>query len=122
MKLPSVQLAVHVRVGEKNLRSAAFEDDVEQIGPAQIVERLCGKDHGGVVFAPGLKGLDDIALNAGILQKHPSLIDKEGLEDLRDGPVANDGVGAVQDVEQQRFQKFGNLARALKVETLEPGK
>src|SRR5580692_4531251 len=122
MKLPPVELAVHVRIGEKDLRCAALEDDVEKVGAAQVVERLRGKDHGGVVLAPSLEGFNDVPLDAGVLQEHPGFIDEEGFEDRRDSPVANHDVGTMKDVEQQRFQQFRVLAHALKVETLEPGK
>ena len=36
--------------------------------------------------------------------------------------VGDDGVGAMQDVEQQRLEKFRVLAHALEVEALEPRK
>src|ERR1700676_4702764 len=71
------------------------------------------------MLAPRLEGLDDIPLNAGILQKHPGLVDEEGFEDRGNLPVYDYGVGAMQDVEEQRFQKFRVLAHALEVEALE---
>ena len=46
---------------------------------------------------------------------------KKALKTWADLPVGDDGVRPMQDVEEQRFEKFGVLAHPLKVETLEPG-
>ena len=70
------------------------------------------------MLAPGLEGLDDIPLNTGVLQKHPRFVDEEGFENGADLPIRDDGIGAMQDVEQQRFQKFRILAHALEVKAL----
>ena len=84
MKLLAVQLAVHVRVGEKDLGRGAFENDVEQVGPAQLVERLRGQDHGGVVLAPGLQCLDDVPLDGGVLRKTQASSMKKALKKWND--------------------------------------
>ena len=44
---------------------------------------------------------------------------KNALKYGSDLPVGDDFIGAMQDVEQQRLQKFGVLAHALEVEALE---
>ena len=122
MKLPAVQVLVHVRIGEKHLGGAAFEDDVEQFRALQFVERLRGENHGGVVLAPRLEGFGDVALNAGVAEEHPGFIDEKCLEGGRDVAIGNHIVGAMQDVEQERFEQLRIAAHLLEVETLEAGK
>src|ERR1700687_5135105 len=119
MKLTAIQLPVHVRVGKEELRWAAFDNYVEHVRAAQLIERLRGQNHGGICFPPGLQRLDDVSLNTWILEEDPGLIDEKGLECRADLPVSDDGVCAVQNVEEQRFEKFGVLTHALEVETLE---
>ena len=88
----------------------------------QFIERLRREHHRGIVFAPGLEGLDHVALDAGVLQKHPGFIDEEGFEDGADLAVADDGIGAMQDVEQERLKKLRVPAHALEVEALKARK
>src|SRR5450432_1411290 len=76
------------------------------------------KNHGGVVFPPGLERFDDVALDRRVFQEDPSLVDKERFEDGRNRPIRDDRIGAMQDVEEQRLEEFRVLAHALKVETL----
>src|SRR2546430_6258720 len=64
MELPTIEVAVHVRVGEEELRWAAFDNYVEHVRATQLVERLGGQNHGGVCFPPRLERLDDVSLNA----------------------------------------------------------
>src|SRR5882757_6994994 len=63
MKLRSIQLPVHIRVRKENLCRAAFDNNVEDLRPTQLVERLRGQDHRRVVLPPGLQGLDNVTLN-----------------------------------------------------------
>src|SRR6202167_3956970 len=122
VKLAAVELTVHRGICEEDFRRAAFDDDVEYVRALQFIERLGREDHGGVVLAPGLESLDHIPLNTGILQEDPRFIDKESFEHRANLSVRDDRTGAVQDVEEQRFQKFRILTHALKVEGLEAGK
>src|SRR5260370_12184258 len=73
------------------------------------------------MFASRFEGFDDISLNAGVLQKYPGFIDEERFENRGNLAVGNDGIGAMQDVEEQRLQKLRVLAHALEVEALEAG-
>ena len=58
-RLP-IEVAIHLRVGEKDLRWAAFRDDMQHPGFLQLLDGLGGEDHRGVVLAPGLLRLDDV--------------------------------------------------------------
>src|ERR1700733_11564941 len=122
MKLPAVELAIHVGIGEEDLRRAAFDDDVENVRPPELIKRLRGEHHRRVVLAPRLERFDDIALNARVLQEYPGFVDKESLEQRGDLASPDHGVRAVQDVEQQRFEKFGVLAHFLEVKALKARK
>src|SRR6266404_5904981 len=122
MKLPPVQVLIHVGIGEKNLRSTALDDDVEKLRALQLVERLRGEDHGGIVFAPGFERLGDVLLDAGIPKENPGFVDEECFERGGNLGIGNDFVGAMQDVEKQRFEEFRIPAHLLKVEALEARK
>src|ERR1700730_1515692 len=122
MELPPVEIPIHIGIRQEDFGRAAFDNYIQHFRPAQLVEGLGRENHRGVGFSPRLECLDDVPLNAGILQKHPCLIYEKCLEYGTDLPVANDGVRAMQDVEQERFENFGVLAHFLEVETLETGK
>src|SRR5579864_9529925 len=122
MELPPVEVPIHVGIGEEDFCRAAFDNHIQHFRPAQLVEGLGRENHRGVCFSPRLERLDDVPLNARILQKHPCLIYEKCLEYGTDLPVANDGVRAMQDVEQERFENFGVLAHFLEIETLETRK
>ena len=89
IELTAVKVPVHVRVGQEDLGRAAFDDDVEDFRLPKLVERLGRENHRGVLFPPSLEGLDDVALNARVLQKQPSLIDEKCLEDVTDLRIAD---------------------------------
>src|SRR5208337_881104 len=69
----------------------------------------------------GLEGFDDVSLDGRVLQKHPGFVDEEGFENGANLPVGDNSIGAMQDIEEQRFQKFRVLAHALEVEALKAG-
>src|SRR5215469_16360208 len=118
MKLAGVELPIHVGVGKEEFGRAAFDDYIEDVRAAQFVERLRGQNHGGVCFSPGLECLDNVSLNARILQEDPGFVDEESLEGRGDLAVGDDRVRAMQDVEKQGFEKLRILAQALEVEAL----
>src|ERR1700726_3044356 len=122
MELPPVEVPIHIGIGQEDFGRAAFDNYIQHFRPAQLVEGLGGENHRGVCFSPRLECLDDVPLNARILQKHPCLIYEKCLEYGTDLPVANDVVRPMQDVEQERFENFGVLAHFLEVETLETRK
>ncbi len=68
MKLPTVEVAIHVRVGEEDFGGAAFDDYVEDFRALEFVERLRRENHGGVVFSPGLECFDHVPLDAGFFK------------------------------------------------------
>src|SRR3984893_2748776 len=119
MELPPIEVPIHIGIGQEDLGRTAFDNYIQGFRPAQLVEGLGRENHRGVGFSPRLEGLDDVPLNARILQKHPCLVYEKRLEYGTDLPVANDGVRAMQNVEQERFENFGVLANFLEVETLE---
>src|SRR6202795_3237727 len=122
MELPPIEVPIHIGIGQEDFGRTAFDNYIQDFRPAQLVEGLGRENHRGVGLSPGLECLDDVPLNARILQKHPCLIYEKCFEYGTDLPVANDGVRAVQDIEQERFKNFGVLAHFLEVETLETGK
>src|SRR5882762_1497699 len=122
MKLATIEIAVHIGVGEEDFGRATFDDYIEDLRPLEFVEGLRGEDHGGVVLAPCLEGLKDVPLNAGVLQKYPRFVDEEGFENRRNLAVRDDGIGAMQEVEEQRLQELRVLTHTLEVEALKAGK
>src|ERR1700756_324641 len=119
MKLTAIQVLVHVRIGEEDFGRTALDDNVEQLGTLQLVERLRGENHGSVVLAPGLQGFGDVLLDARIPKKYPRLVDKESLERGGEVAIGNDFIRAVQNVEQERFKQLRIPAHLLEVEALE---
>jgi hypothetical protein len=63
---------------------------------------------------------DDVALDGRILQEDPGFVDEESFERSRTNGVSDHGIGAMEDIEEQRFEKVRVLTHLLKVETLEP--
>src|SRR3984893_6113219 len=122
MELPPIEVPIHIGIGQEDFGRTAFDNYIQDFRPAQLVEGLGRENHRGVGFSPRLERLDDVPLNPRILQKHPCLIYEKRLEYGTDLPVGNDGVRAMQDIEQERFKNFGVLAHFLEVETLETGK
>src|ERR1700741_5286135 len=122
MELSPIKVPIHVGISQEDFRRAAFNDYVQHLRPAQLVERLSRKYHRGVGLPPRFERLDDVPLNTRILQKYPCLVYEKRFEYGTDLPVTNDRVRAMQDIKQKRFKKFRVLAHFLKVETLETGK
>src|SRR6266404_4861043 len=121
MELATVEIAVHIGVREEDFRGAALDDYVEDVRTLEFVERLHREHDCGVVFPPGFECLDDVSLDGRVLQKYPRLVDEERLEKGGSLTVGYNRIGAMQDVEEQRFEKFRVLAHALEVEALEAG-
>jgi len=71
------------------------------------------------VLAPSLQRFDDVPLDAGVLQKHPSLVDEESLEGSGNLPVGDDGIRAVQDIEKKGLENFRIVTDSLEIEALE---
>src|SRR4029078_373635 len=75
MELLLVQVPVHVWIRQKDLGNAALQNDIEDLGLPQFVERLGREHQRSVVFAPGLEGFNDIGTDARVFQKKPGLVD-----------------------------------------------
>src|SRR5260370_23805134 len=118
MKLPTIEIAVHIGVGEEDFGRATFDDYIEDVRAFEFIEGLRRKDHGGVMFAPRFEGFDDVSLDVGVLQKYPGFIDEERFENRANLAVGGDGIRAMEGVEAQRFQKVRGRAHALEGETL----
>src|ERR1700740_1835036 len=122
MELSAVKVPIHVGISQEDFCRAAFNNYVQHLRPAQLVEGLRRKYHRGVSLPPRLERLDDVPLNARILQKYPCLVYEKRFEYGTDLPITNDRVRAMQDVKQKRLEKFRVLAHFLKVKTLKMGK
>src|SRR5579863_1766863 len=122
MKLAAVQLLVHVGIGEENLGRTAFDDHVEQLRTFEFVERLRRQNNGGVVLAPGLEGLDDVLLDAGIAKKNPCLINEECFEHGGDVAIGDNFIRTMENVKKKRFEEFRVAAHLLEVEALKARK
>src|ERR1700730_2995622 len=122
MELPPIEVPIHIGIGQEDFGRTAFDNYIQGFRPAQLVEGLGRENHRGVGLSPRLECLDDVPLNARILQEYPCLVYKKRFEYGADLPVTNDRVRAMQDVKQKRFEKFRVLAHFLKVKALETGK
>src|SRR6266851_9197301 len=122
MELVPVQLAIHIRVGEENLRGTGFDNHVHDVRFSQLVERLGGQNHRRILLAPSLERFHDVALDSRISKKRPRFIDEECLKDVRDLAVGDDVIRAMEDVEKERLKNLWVLLHPLKIETLKARK
>ncbi len=76
----AVHLAVHLRVGEEDLRRAALGDNLQHPRLLKLLDGLRGQDHRGVVLAPGLLRLHDVVADRLVLDEEPRLVEQEDLE------------------------------------------
>ena len=80
MKGVPVDLAVHIGIRQEDLRRAAFGDDLEHPRFLELLDRLCGQNHRGIVLAPGLLCLHDVLPDGLITDEEPRLIHQENFE------------------------------------------
>src|SRR6266478_948301 len=122
MELVLVQLAIHVRVGEKNLCGTGFDNHVHDVRLPQFVEGLGGENHRCILFPPRLQRFDYVALNAWIPKERPRFINEERLEDVRDFAVGDDVIRAMEDIKQEWLKNLRVLLHALKIKALKTRK
>src|ERR1035437_468016 len=122
MKRLAVDLAIHLRVGEKYLGWAALRNDSQHPGLLKLLDGLRSKNHRGIVLAPCLLRLHDVVANGLVLDEQPCLIKQERLERRQLRGVGNLIASPMKDVEQKRLQHFGRIAPSGEVESLEAGK
>ena len=111
-----VNVAVHVRVGQEHLGRAALGNDLQHLRFLELLDRLRGQDHGGIVLAPGFLCLHDVLPDRLIADEEPCFIHQEDFEGAKLARIGDFVAGPVQNVKQQRLQDIGCIAPALKVE------
>jgi len=115
----AVYIAIHLRVGEEDLRRTALGDDLQHAGFLKLFDGLRSKDHGGVVLAPGFLSRNNIAADGLVLDEKPCLIEQEYFECGESCGIGDFVRCPVQNVKQQRLQNVGRIAPAGEVEGLE---
>ena len=76
----AVYIAVHLRIGKEDFGGATFGNDWQQSRVLELFEGLGSKDHGAVVFTPGLLSLYDVVADGLVLNKKPSLVQQKYFE------------------------------------------
>ena len=121
VKRLAVDLAIHLRVGEKYLGWAALRNDSQHPGLLKLLDGLRGENHRGIVLAPCLLRLHDVVANGLVLDEQPRLVKQECLERRQLRGVGNLIARPVKDVKQERLQHLGRIAPTGEVEGLEAG-
>src|SRR5580704_1350575 len=118
MKCFPVNVTVHIRVGEKDLRGATFGHYRQHPRFLKLFDGLRSKDHCRFVLAPGLLRLHYIIANGLVFDEEPRFVEQEelgcaellGVSDLIRCPV--------QNIKQQWFQDFRRIVPAAEIERL----
>src|SRR5579863_6430689 len=114
-----IEVAIHFRVGQKDLRWATFRDDMQHPGFLQLLDGLGGEDHRGVVLAPSLLCLDDVVTDRLIADEEPRFVEEKRLEGSEPGRIGDFVAGPVQNVKEQRLQDLRGVSPASEVKGLE---
>src|ERR1035437_5906660 len=117
----AVDLAIHLWIGEKYLRWAAFRNDSQHPGLLKLLDGLGGENHRGIVLAPCLLCLHDVVADGLVLDEQPRLVKQECLERRQLRGVGNLIAGPVKDVKQEWLQHIRRVAPTGKVESLKAG-
>src|ERR1035437_585379 len=118
----AVDLAIHLRVGEKYFRWAAFRNDSQHPGLLKLLDGLGGENHRGIVLAPCLLCLHDVVADGLVLDEQPRLVKQECLERRQLRRIGNLITRPVKDVEQKWLQHLRRITPASEVESLKAGK
>src|ERR1043166_751968 len=110
---------VQIRVGQKELRRAALDHGAQQIPAAEVVATLCRQQDGRVALPPGLQGFDEVLLDRGVTHEAPGFVQHKDFEPRRLARVLYDRTGAMEHVEQQRFENEWELLEPLEIEALQ---
>src|ERR1700722_9514312 len=113
-----VHLAVHVGVGEKDLRGATLGHYRQHPRFFKFFDGLRREDHGCFVLAPCFLRLHHIVADRLVLDEEPGFVEQEelgcaellGVRDLIRRPV--------QNIKQQWFQDFRRIVPAVEIEGL----
>ena len=100
MKCFAVEFAIHLRVGQKDLRWAALRDDMQHARFLEFLEGLGRKDHCCIVLAPGLLRLDNVIADGLIADKQPCFVDQKRFEGTKLRGICDFIARPVQDIEQ----------------------
>src|ERR1035441_145793 len=122
VKRLAVDLAIHLRVGEKYLRWATLRNDSQHPGLLKLLDGLRGENHRGIVLAPCLLRLHDVVADGLVLDEQPRLVKQERLERCQFRGVGNLIARPVKDVEQKWLQHLRRISPSGEVESLEAGK
>src|SRR5690349_16055899 len=117
MEYIAIELAIHAWIGHKDFRRAALDNSGEHLYKAQVLARLSGQDHGGILLAPRLQRFDDISFDDWMPQQSPSFVNGKELECRR--VVGERGIGAMQNIKEQRLQLIGGRVHSFEIECLE---
>ena len=99
----AVYIAVHLRVGKEDFGGATLGNDRQQSRFLELLERLSSKDHGAVVFTPGLLSLYDVVADGLVFDEKPRLVQQKHFERGQLVRIGNLSGSAVEHVKEQRL-------------------
>src|SRR5580692_4901707 len=113
-----VHLAVHVGVGEKDLRGATLGHYRQHPRFFKFFDGLRREDHGCFVLAPCFLRLHHIVADRLVLDEEPGFVEQEELGCAELLGVSNFIRCPVQNIKQQWFQDFRRIVPAVEIERL----
>ncbi len=121
MERLAVDFAVHLRVGQEDLRRATLGHDRQHPRLLKLFDGLRGQDHRRFVLAPGLLCLHHVIADGLVLDEQPRLIEQEDLEGRELLRVGNLIRGAMQNIKQQRLKDLRGIVPTVEIEGLKAG-
>src|SRR5580700_1298371 len=118
MKRLSVNVPVHVRVGQKYLCGATLCHYPQHPRLLKLFDGLRSKDHRRLVLAPGLLRLYHVIANRLVLDEEPRFVEQEDLEGVKVLRVSDLIRRAMQNVKQKRLKNFRRIIPAVEIERL----
>src|SRR6266404_7568483 len=119
MKCFPVNVTVHVRVGEKDLRGATLGHYRQHPRFLKLFDGLRRQNHRRFVLAPCFLRLHHIIANGLVLDEEPRLVEQEELGCAELLGVSDLIRCSMQNIKQQWFQNLGRIVPAVEIERLE---
>src|ERR1039458_7612275 len=121
MKCLPVNVTVHIRVGEKDLRGATLGHYCQHPRFLKLFDGLRRQDHRRFVLAPGLLRLHHIIANGLVLDEEPRLVEQEELGGAELLGVSDLIRCSMQNIKEQWFQNLGRVIPTVEVKRLKTG-
>src|ERR1700722_7565807 len=121
MKCFPVNVTVHIRVGEKDLRGETLGHYRQHPRSLNLFDGLRRQNHRRFVLAPCFLRLNDIIADRLVLDEEPRLVEQEELGCAELLGVSDLIRCSMQNIKEQWFQDLGRVTPAVEVKRLKAG-